>query len=86
MVYGGNAGVLAIIGVLSITVVMGFNYAMNKVRANQVYNDIKLPTQQFICNQLRPMSGLWLNLIRLAVIHCICAWTEPVMILFWSKQ
>ena len=35
-------GTLAIIGVLSITAVLGFNYAINKVRANRIYNDIKL--------------------------------------------
>ena len=35
-------GTLAIIGILSITAVLGFNYAINKARANRIYNDIKL--------------------------------------------
>ena len=34
--------VLAIIGVLSITALVGFTYAMNKHRANTIYNDVHL--------------------------------------------
>ena len=39
-------GVLAVMGVLSIGAVMGFNYGMNKHRANQVLSDIRLIYQE----------------------------------------
>ena len=35
-------GALAVIGILSITAVMGFRYGMNKLKANRIYNDAKL--------------------------------------------
>ncbi len=35
-------GVLAIIGILSITAFVGFNYALNKHRANTVIEDVML--------------------------------------------
>lgn len=34
-------GVLAVIGVLSITAILGYSYAMNKHRANVILNDVK---------------------------------------------
>lgn len=35
-------GVLVIVGVLSITAIVGFNWAISKTKANTLYNDIKL--------------------------------------------
>ena len=35
-------GTLAIMGVLSITAIAGYQFAMNKLKANRIYNDIKL--------------------------------------------
>lgn len=39
-------GVLAIIGVLSISGIQGYTYAMNKYRANQVLNEINMASHQ----------------------------------------
>ena len=39
-------GVLAVTGVLSIGGITGYNYAMNKHRANQVLQDIRLLYQE----------------------------------------
>ncbi|MBR5130555.1 MAG: hypothetical protein IKV03_04955 [Alphaproteobacteria bacterium] len=35
-------GVLAVIGVLAVVAVLGFRYGMNKVKANGLYNDVKI--------------------------------------------
>ena len=35
-------GTLTIMGILSITAIMGFRYGMNKLKANRIYNDAKL--------------------------------------------
>ncbi len=50
-------GALAIIGVLSIVGIIGYNWAINKYRANTIYNDIKLA---YMDVYVRPtMSSEW---------------------------
>lgn len=43
-------GVLAVIGVLSISAVIGYRWAINKYRANTLYNDIKLAYMDIVTN------------------------------------
>ncbi len=49
-------GVLAVIGVLSVAGIAGYQYAMNKYRANQIANELNLASAQISFALMKPHS------------------------------
>ncbi len=50
-------GTLAVIGVLSITGVMGYKYAMNKYQVNKIANELNVLSQQIFLTMSMPHNG-----------------------------
>ncbi len=50
-------GTLAVIGVLSITGIMGYNYAMKKYRSNQIANELSVLSNQIFLTMSMPHHG-----------------------------
>ncbi len=50
-------GTLAVIGVLSITGIMGYKYAMNRYRVNQIANELNMLSNQIFLTMSLPHTG-----------------------------
>lgn len=86
-------GVLAIIGVLSITALIGFTYALNKYRANTVIEDVMLAASSVktsdLFEQMQPGSLLSLpelNMVKTRIGYPISAYKYDKDLFFVSVE